>query len=401
MAMNDEETVALIAGGHTFGKTHGAGRSERVRRPRTRGRSPRGAGSGMEEQPTAPAAVLTPSRSGLEGAWTTSPVKWRQRLLRQPVRLRVGIVEEPRWSAPMETQGWGRERAPYPTLTIPSKTHAPTMLTTDLALRLDPVYEPISKRFHENHQEFADAFAKAWYKLTHRDMGPYVRGLGALVPSEPQIWQDPVPAVTHELIGAKKTAELKEKILASGLTISELVSTAWASASTFRGTDKRGGANGARIRLAPQKDWDANSPRELAKVLAILEGIQRDFNDSQTGNKLSRWPTSSCWAGCAAVEKRRRTSDTTLSSPSSQAEPTHRKSRLTSSPSPCSSQRRRLSQLPRTRTASNSGRTVVGPSASLDVERSRDDSSARWSASPERQRSTLRTRRLHDSGLNR
>ena len=301
MAMNDEETVALIAGGHTFGKTHGAADpNEYV------GREPEGApleeqGLGWKNTYGTGSGADTIG-SGLEGAWTTSPVKWSNDFFDNLFDFEWELSKSPagarQWK-PKDGAGAGT----VPDAHDPSKTHAPTMLTTDLALRLDPVYEPISKRFHENHQEFADAFAKAWYKLTHRDMGPYVRGLGALVPSEPQIWQDPVPAVTHELIGAKKTAELKEKILASGLTISELVSTAWASASTFRGTDKRGGANGARIRLAPQKDWDANSPRELAKVLAILEGIQRDFNDSQTGNKLVSLADLIVLGGCAAVEQ--------------------------------------------------------------------------------------------------
>jgi len=301
MAMNDEETVALIAGGHTFGKTHGAADpNEYV------GREPEGApleeqGLGWKNTYGTGNGADTIS-SGLEGAWSANPVKWSNNFFDNLFGFEWELSKSPagahQWK-PKDGAGAGT----VPDAHDPSKTHAPTMLTTDLALRLDPVYEPISKRFHENPQEFADAFAQAWYKLTHRDMGPYVRGLGALVPAQPQIWQDPVPAVTHELIGAKKTAELKEKILASGLSISQLVSTAWASASTFRGTDKRGGANGARIRLAPQKDWDANSPRELAKVLAILEGIQQDFNDSQTGDKLVSLADLIVLGGCAAVER--------------------------------------------------------------------------------------------------
>jgi catalase-peroxidase len=300
MAMNDEETVALIAGGHTFGKTHGAADPNVYV-----GREPEGApleeqGLGWKNTYGTGSGADTIS-SGLEGAWTTSPAKWDNNFFDNLFGYEWELSKSPagahQWK-PKDGAGAGT----VPDAHDATKTHAPTMLTTDLALRFDPAYEQISRRFHENPQVLADAFAKAWYKLTHRDMGPYVRGLGALVPAEPQIWQDPVPAVTHELIGAKKTAELKEKILASGLSISELVSTAWASASTFRGTDKRGGANGARIRLAPQKDWDVNSPRELANVLEILEGIQQDFNESQTGNKLVSLADLIVLGGCVAVE---------------------------------------------------------------------------------------------------
>ena len=226
-----------------------------------------------------------------------------QQLLRQPVRLRVGAGEE---SLPVRTSGLPRillQMAPCRMLTIPSKTHAPTMLTTDLSLRMDPIYEPISKRFHENPEEFADAFARAWYKLTHRDMGPRTRCLGPLVPAEPLLWQDPVPEVTHELIGEQDIAALKGKILGSGLSISQLVSTAWASAATFRDTDKRGGANGARICLAPQKDWDVNQPAELEKVLPTLEEIQKEFNGSQSDGKMVSLADVIVLGGCAAVEQ--------------------------------------------------------------------------------------------------
>jgi catalase-peroxidase len=301
MAMNDEETVALIAGGHAFGKTHGAADpNEYV------GREPEGAplaeqGLGWKNTYGTGNGDDTIS-SGLEGAWTTSPVKWSNNFFDNLFNFEWELSKSPagahQWK-PKDGAGAGT----VPDAHDASKTHAPTMLTTDLALRFDPIYGPISQRFHENPREFADAFAKAWFKLTHRDMGPYVRGLGALVPAEPQIWQDPVPAVAHELIGAKKTAELKSKILNSNLTISQLVSTAWASASTFRGTDKRGGANGARIRLVPQKDWEANDPAELAKVLETLENIQSDFNASQNGAKAVSLADLIVLGGCAAVEQ--------------------------------------------------------------------------------------------------
>jgi len=301
MAMDDEETVALIAGGHTFGKTHGADNPEVYV-----GREPEAApleeqGLGWRNTLGTGSGVSTIS-SGLEGTWTTTPVRWSNNFFDNLFGFEWELTRSPagaqQWT-PREGAGAGT----VPDAHDASITHAPTMLTTDLALRFDPVYGPISQRFHENPQEFADAFAKAWYKLTHRDMGPYVRGLGALVPAEPQLWQDPVPAATHELIGAKKTAELKGKILASTLTVSQLVATAWASASTFRGTDKRGGANGARIRLEPQKDWAVNNPPELAAVLATLEGIRQEFNDSQTGDKAVSLADLIVLGGAAAIEQ--------------------------------------------------------------------------------------------------
>jgi catalase-peroxidase len=301
MAMNDEETVALIAGGHTFGKTHGAADPAKYV-----GREPEGAP--IEEQGLGWKNSYGTGNgddtigSGLEGAWTTSPAAWDNNFFDNLFGYEWEQVKSPagatQWT-PKEAGGAGS----VPDAHDPTKTHAPMMFTMDLALRFDPVYGPISKRFAENPQEFADSFAKAWFKLTHRDMGPYTRGLGALVPVEPQLWQDPVPAVSHELIGAKKIADLKKKIVASGLSVAELVATAWASAATFRGTDKRGGANGARLRLAPQKDWEVNSPTELARVLATLEGIQKDFNDSQTGHKAVSLADLIVLGGCAAIER--------------------------------------------------------------------------------------------------
>ena len=239
--------------------------------------------------------------SGLEGAWTTNPVKWDngyfENLFGYEWELTKGPGRQAQWT-PKDPAAEGT----VPDAHDPSKKHAPMMFTTDLSLKMDPIYAPIAKRFHENPDEFAEAFAKAWYKLTHRDMGPVSRLLGPLVPAEPQLWQDPVPDVDHELIGEQDIAQLKAKILASGLSISQLVTTAWASASTFRGTDKRGGANGARIRLAPQKDWEVNQPAELAKVLQTLEKIQKEFNSAQSGGKKVSLADVIVLGGCAAVE---------------------------------------------------------------------------------------------------
>jgi catalase-peroxidase len=300
MAMNDEETVALIAGGHTFGKTHGAavpvghvGPEPEAAPIEAQGlgwMSSYGSGKGGD--------TIT---SGLEVTWTSTPTKWSNNFFWNLFGYEWELTKSPagahQWK-PKHGMGEGT----VPDAHDPSKRHGPTMLTTDLALRMDPAYEKISRRFFENPQEFADAFAKAWFKLTHRDMGPLPRYLGPLVPAEPQIWQDPVPAVTHELIGAADLAALKSQILASGLSIAQLVSTAWASASSFRGTDKRGGANGARIRLAPQKDWAVNNPPELAKVLQTLEGIQKAFNESG-GKKQVSLADLIVLGGCAAVEQ--------------------------------------------------------------------------------------------------
>ncbi len=299
MAMNDEETVALIAGGHTFGKAHGAANAAEYCGPEPEA-------AGIEEQGfgwtnrfrsgKGPDAIT----SGLEGAWTSNPIKWDNGYLSNLFGYEWELTKSPagafQW-IPKDPKA----RNTVPDAHDPSKKHAPIMFTTDLALRMDPIYGPIAKRFHENPAQFAEAFAKAWYKLTHRDMGPVSRLLGPLVPP-PQLWQDPVPAVDHELIGEQDAAQLKAKILASGLTIPQLVYTAWSSASTFRGSDKRGGANGARVRLAPQKDWEVNQPAELAKVLQTLEKIQKEFNGSQKGGKKVSLADLIVLGGCAAVE---------------------------------------------------------------------------------------------------
>ncbi len=300
MAMNDEETVALIAGGHSFGKTHGAGDAKLV--------GPEPEAAGIEEQGLGWKSKFGTGKggdaigSGLEVIWTTTPTKWSNNFFANLFSYEWELTKSPA-GAHQWTPKNGAGNGTVPDAHDPSKRHAPSMLTTDLALRFDPAYEKISRRFYEHPDQFADAFAKAWFKLTHRDMGPIPRYLGPLVPREPQIWQDPVPAVDHELIGDKDIAALKAKILASGLSISELVTTAWASAASFRGSDKRGGANGARIRLAPQKDWEVNQPAALAKVLRKLEVVQKDFNSSQTGKTKVSLADLIVLGGCAAVEE--------------------------------------------------------------------------------------------------
>jgi catalase-peroxidase len=300
MAMDDRETVALIAGGHTFGKCHGAADPGQYVGPEPEGAPIEEQGLGWKNSFGSGKGVHTIS-SGLEGAWTTNPVKWDTNYFDNIFGYEWELVKSPagafQWT-PKDASAAGT----VPDAHDPARRHAPMMLTTDLALRMDPIYAPISKRFHENPQELAEAFAKAWYKLTHRDMGPRSRYLGPLVPAEPQLWQDPIPDVHHELAGAQDIAALKAKILASGLSIPHLVSAAWASASTFRGSDKRGGANGARIRLAPQKDWDVNQPAQLAKVLQTLEGIQKEFNNAQAGGKKISLADLIVLGGCAAVE---------------------------------------------------------------------------------------------------
>ena len=299
MAMNDEETVALIIGGHTVGKAHGAVSEEYV--------GPEPEGAPLEEQGLGWRITFGSGKgtdtitSGLEGAWTNEPTKWDNGFLDNLYKYDYELTESPagakQWT-PKNPEAQGT----VPDAHDPSKRHAPMMLTTDLALKLDPTYGPISKRFYENPDQLEEAFAKAWYKLLHRDMGPLSRYLGPWVP-EPQLWQDPVPEVDHELIGAQDIADLKRKFLSSGLSIPQLVSTAWASAASFRGTDKRGGANGGRIRLAPQRDWEVNDPAELAKVLQTLEGIQQDFNSSQSGGKRVSLADLVVLGGCAAVEQ--------------------------------------------------------------------------------------------------
>ncbi|MBV6428953.1 MAG: Catalase-peroxidase [Haliscomenobacter sp.] len=313
MAMNDEETVALIAGGHTFGKTHGAADPGQYV-----GREP--AGATIEEQGLGWNNTFGTGHgehtisSGLEGAWTTTPTRWSNNFFWNLFGYEWELTKSPagahQW---IPKHGMGADSVPD--AHNPSKRHAPIMLTTDLSLRFDPAYEKISRRFFENPDEFADAFARAWFKLTHRDMGPRARYLGPEVPGEELIWQDPIPAVTHELINAQDIAALKSQVLASGLSVSQLVSTAWASASTFRGSDKRGGANGARIRLAPQKDWEVNNPAQLANVLATLEGIQTAFNGAQTGSKRVSMADLIVLAGCAGVEQAARNAGVEVSVP--------------------------------------------------------------------------------------
>jgi len=300
MAMNDEETVALIAGGHTFGKTHGAGPESHV--------GPDCEAAGLEEQGFGWRSTFGTGKggdaitSGLEVTWTTTPTKWSNDYFKNLFSYEWELTKSPAGAHQWKPKG-GAGAGTVPDAHDQAKRHAPAMLTTDLSLRLDPAYEKISRRFYENPAQFADAFARAWFKLTHRDMGPRARYLGPEVPAEQLIWQDPIPAVNHKLIDQQDIAALKGKILASGLSVSELVSTAWASASTFRGSDKRGGANGARIRLAPQKDWEVNQPAQLAKVLKTLEGIQSEFNKAQSGGKKVSLADLIVLGGCAAVEQ--------------------------------------------------------------------------------------------------
>ena len=301
MAMNDEETVALIAGGHSFGKTHGAGPATNVGpEPEAAPLEAQGLGWLSSYGTGKGADAIT---SGLEVTWTETPTKWSHDFFDHLFEYEWELTKSPAGAQQWKPKGSAGEGT-VPHAFDATKKIAPSMLTTDLALRFDPAYEKISRRFKANPQEFADAFAKAWFKLTHRDMGPISRYLGPLVPTEPQLWQDPVPPVTHELVGTEDIASLKAKVLASGLSTSQLVSTAWASASSFRGTDKRGGANGARIRLTPQKDWEVNNPSELSKVLKTLEAIQNAFNDSQVGGtKKVSLADLIVLGGCAAVEQ--------------------------------------------------------------------------------------------------
>jgi catalase-peroxidase len=298
MAMNDEETVALIAGGHTFGKTHGAGLESYM------GAEPEGCS--IEEQGLGWRSTFGTGMgghaitSGLEVTWTETPTRWSNNFFENLFGHEWELTKSPAGANQWVAKG---ATATIPDAHDPSRRHVPTMLTTDLSLRFDPAYEKISRRFHEHPDQFADAFARAWFKLTHRDMGPITRYLGPEVPAEPQLWQDPVPPVSHGLVDAGDVAALKQQILASGLSVPQLVSAAWASAATFRRTDKRGGANGARIRLAPQKDWAVNNPPELAKVLKTLEGIQQAFNEKAAGKKAVSLADLIVLGGCAAVEK--------------------------------------------------------------------------------------------------
>ncbi len=300
MAMNDEETVALIAGGHTFGKCHGAAPASNV------GREPEGAciteqGLGWKNSFGSGKGVDTIT-SGLEGAWTKDPIKWDNGYFDNLFGYEWELVKSPAGAQQWAPKG-GAASDSVPDAHDPSRRHAPMMATTDIALKMDPIYAPISKRFHENPQEFADAFARAWFKLTHRDMGPRSRYLGALVPKEELLWQDPIPAVDHKLIDEKDITALKASILKTGLSVSQLATTAWASAATFRGSDKRGGANGARIRLAPQKFWEVNQPAELTEILQMLEGVQQEFNSSASGGKKVSLADLIVLGGCAAIEQ--------------------------------------------------------------------------------------------------
>ncbi|MGB9265091.1 MAG: catalase/peroxidase HPI, partial [Terriglobales bacterium] len=300
MAMNDEETVALIAGGHSFGKTHGAGIPAQYVGPEPEGANIEDQGFGWKNKLGKGFGGDTIG-SGLEVIWTTTPTKWSNNFFTNLFSYEWELTKSPA-GAHQWTPKNGAGNGTVPDAHDPSKRHSPSMLTTDLALRFDPAYEKISRRFYEHPDQLADAFARAWFKLTHRDMGPISRYLGPLVPKEPQPFQDPVPAVDHKLVGEKDIAALKAKILKSGLSISQLVTTAWASASSFRGSDKRGGANGARIRLAPQKDWEVNQPAELAKVLKKLDAIQKEFNGAAKGKKVSLADLI-VLGGCAAVEE--------------------------------------------------------------------------------------------------
>ena len=300
MAMNDEETVALIAGGHTFGKTHGAGPADNVgAEPEAADIEQQGFGWKSSFRSGKGADAIS---SGLEVTWTTTPTKWSNNFFDNLFGYEWELTKSPA-GAHQWTPKQGAGAGTIPDAFDASKRRAPSMLTTDLSLRIDPAYEKISRRFHQHPDQFADAFARAWFKLTHRDMGPLARYLGPEVPTEELLWQDPIPAVNHALIDDKDIASLKSKLLASGLTVAQLVSTAWASASTFRGSDKRGGANGARIRLAPQKDWKANQPEQLAKVLKTLTGIQSEFNGAQSGGKKVSLADLIVLGGCAGVEQ--------------------------------------------------------------------------------------------------
>jgi catalase-peroxidase len=312
MAMNDEETVALIAGGHTFGKTHGAGPGAHL------GKEPEG--SPIEEQGLGWSSAYATGiggdaiTSGLEVTWSSTPTKWSNNFFEHLFKYEWELTKSPGGAHQWKPKG-NAGAGSVPDAHDPSKRHEPAMLTTDISLRVDPVYEKISRRFYENPTLLADAFARAWFKLTHRDMGPRARYLGPEVPKEELLWQDPIPAVNHALADDKDAAALKAKILASGLTVSQLVSTAWASASTYRGSDKRGGANGARIRLAPQKEWKVNQPEQLQKVLKVLEKIQSEFNGSQSGGKKISLADLIVLAGCAGVEQAAKNAGVTVTVP--------------------------------------------------------------------------------------
>ena len=393
MAMNDEETVALIAGGHTFGKAHGAADAAKYI-----GREPEGAsieelGLGWKNTfgTGKGADAIT---SGLEGAWTSNPVKWDNGFFDNLFGYDWEVHKGPGGAWQWKPKD-GKGKDTVPDAHDPKKKHAPMMFTTDLSLKLDQIYAPISKRFHENPKEFADAFAKAWYKLTHRDMGPVSRLLGPLVPP-PQLWQDPVPKVDHELIGEPEIAQLKAKLLASGLSISQLVTTAWASASSFRGTDKRGGANGARLRLAPQKDWEVNQPAELAKVLPTLEKVQKEFNGADRQKKVSLADLI-VLGGCAAIEAAAKKAGQDVKVPSRRAHRRDTGNDRRGIVRGARTERRRIPQLRRQGRGSPGCRTPLGSSPLPDAHRSRDDGAGRRPARARCQFCTFATRDFHQA----
>ena len=395
MAMNDEETVALIAGGHTFGKTHGAGDAALV--------GPVPEAASIEEQGLGWKSKFGTGKgddaigSGLEVIWTTTPTKWSNNFFANLFGYEWELTKSPAGAHQWRPKN-GAGAGTVPDAHDPSKRHAPSMLTTDLALRLDPAYEKISRRFYEHPDQFADAFARAWFKLTHRDMGPISRYLGPLVPKEPQLWQDPVPAVDHKLIGEKDIAALKAKILKSGLSISQLVTTAWASAASFRGSDKRGGANGARIRLAPQKDWEVNQPAELAKVLRTLEAIQKDFNTSKSRGKKVSLADLIVLGGCAAVEEAAKRAGHKVKIPfspgrtdaSQEQTDVHSFAVMERTADGFRNYLRNGHQMPAEELAGGSG-------AVADADCPRDDSTHRWPARPECELRAFQTRRLHQA----
>ena len=392
MAMNDEETVALIAGGHTFGKTHGAASAEYVG-PEPEGCPLEGQGLGWKNTFGTGKGKDTIT-SGLEGAWTPTPITWDNSFFETLFGYEWELTESPAGAKQWKPKG-GAAADAVPDAHDPSVRHAPMMATTDLALRLDPAYEQISRRFMENPDQLADAFAKAWYKLLHRDMGPVSRYLGPWVP-EPQLWQDPVPAVDHDLVGDQDIAALKEKLLGSGLSISQLVSTAWASAASFRGTDKRGGANGARIRLAPQRDWEVNDPAELGTVLQTLEQIQQEFNGSQSGGKKVSLADLIVLGGSAAVERAARNAGHDVTVPfvpgrtDASQEQTDVEAFRVLEPT-ADGFRNYL----RRRGEAARGGPAPGPGQPVDADRARADGADRRHAGAERQRRSIPARRLH------
>ena len=396
MAMNDEETVALVAGGHTFGKTHGAADPGKYV-----GREPEGAsieeqGLGWKNSFGSGKGVDTIS-SGLEGAWKPNPTKWDNGYFDTLFGFEWELTKSPagaqQWT-PKNGGGAGTVVDAHD----PSKRHAPMMSTADLALRMDSIYEPISRRFHKNPAQFADAFARAWYKLTHRDMGPRSRYLGSLVPKEELLWQDPVPALDHKVIDETDIASLKGKILGSGLSIAQLVSTAWASASTFRGSDKRGGANGARIRLSPQKDWNVNQPAELAKVLKSLEAIQAAFNSAQSGGKKVSLADLIVLGGSAAVEKAAKNAGHDVKVPFTPGRTDASQQQTdVDSFAVLEPVAERVPQLPQGQVFRFCGRTAGRQGATTDVDCAGNDSARRWAACARRECRRSQTWRLHQT----